>query len=67
MKILFAVDKTRFFYIQQFIDELEKHNLTCKLIDDLDIYDDSKFTKKYLGMCILLCRKSVMAIKLANT
>ena len=48
MKILFAVDKTRFFYIQQFIDELEKHNLTCKLIDDLDIYDDSKFTKKYL-------------------
>ena len=48
MKILFAVDKTRFFYIQQFIDELEKNNIICKIIDDLDIYDDSKFAKKYL-------------------
>ena len=48
MKILFAVDKTRFFYIKQFIDELEKNNVTCKIIDDLDIYDNSKFGKKYL-------------------
>lgn len=48
MKILFAVDKTRFFYIKQFIDELKKNNITCKIIDDLDIYDDSKFGKKYL-------------------
>lgn len=48
MKILFAVDKTRFFYIKQFIDELEKNNIICKLIDDLDIYDNSKFAKKYL-------------------
>jgi glycosyltransferase involved in cell wall biosynthesis len=48
MKILFAVDKTRFFYIKQFIDELEKNNVTCKIVDDLDIYDNSKFGKKYL-------------------
>ena len=30
-------------------------------------YGWKKFTKKYLGMCILLYRKSAMAIKLTNT
>jgi len=48
MKILFAVDKTRFFYIKQLITELEKNDIICRIIDDLDIYDNSKFGKKYL-------------------
>ena len=48
MKILFAIDKTRFNYIIPFTDELSKYNIECKIIDDLDIYDDSKTNKKIL-------------------
>ena len=46
MKILFAIDKTRFNYIIPFTDELSKYNIECKIIDDLDIYDNSKINNK---------------------
>lgn len=46
MKILFAVDKNRFFLINQFVDELRRKEVDCLVIDDLDIYDNN--VSKYL-------------------
>ena len=47
-KLLFAVDKSRFFHISQFAESLEKKGIKCKVIDDLDIYDSEFADKKYL-------------------
>jgi len=47
-KLLIAVDKTRFFYMKQFANALKQRDIDCQIIDDLDIYGDSKFGKKYL-------------------
>ena len=48
MKLLIAVDKSRFPHIEQFSEELKKKGIECLVIDDLDIYDDSKFDKRFL-------------------
>ena len=48
MKLLIAVDKTRFLYLQRFSTELKKKGIESLVVDDLDIYDNSKFNKKYL-------------------
>ncbi len=46
MRLLIAVDKTRFDYLIPFVDVLSKYNIKCKIIDDLKIYDDSFFFNK---------------------
>ena len=47
MKVLIAADKSRFFYLKQFTDALNKQKMECNLVCDLDIYD--KLTnKKYI-------------------
>ena len=48
MKLLIAIDKSRFYHIEQFSEELKKKGIECLVIDDLDIYDDSKFDKRFL-------------------
>ena len=48
MKLLIAVDKSRFSHIERFSSELEKKGIECLVIDDLDIYDNSKFDKRIL-------------------
>ena len=48
MRLLIAVDKTRFFYMNQFASALKLKGVNCQIIDDLDIYGNSKFGKKYL-------------------
>jgi len=48
MKLLFAVDKKRFFLIVQFANELKKRGIECLIIDDLDIYDKDNVGSKYL-------------------
>ena len=48
MRLLIAVDKTRFFYMNQFASALKLKGVDCQIIDDLDIYGNSKFGKKYL-------------------
>jgi len=48
LKLLIAIDKSRFYHIEQFSEELKKKGLECLVIDDLDIYDDSKFDKRFL-------------------
>ena len=45
-KLLFAIDKSRQSYISQFAKSLEKKDIKCKIIDDLDIYDSSLTNKK---------------------
>ena len=48
MKLLIAVDRKRFFLIDQFADELRKKGIECLIIDDLDIYDKDEPGNKYL-------------------
>jgi len=48
LKLLIAIDKSRFYHIEQFSEELKKKGIECLVIDDLDIYDDSKFDKRFL-------------------
>ena len=48
MKLLIAVDKNRFFYINQFASELKKNGIDCLVINDLDIYDKINSSNKYL-------------------
>ena len=48
LKLLIAVDKARFSYMEKFSDELKKKGIESLIIDDLDIYSDSKLNKKYL-------------------
>src|SRR3989344_2704231 len=48
VRLLIAVDKTRFFYMKQFGDALLDHNVQYLLINDLEIYDAYKFSNKYL-------------------
>ena len=60
LKLLFAVSETaaktgdfrRHFIISQFADVLTKKCLDCKIINDLDIYGNSKLNKKYLIMVL---------------
>jgi len=46
LRLLIAVDKTRFDYLIPFVDILSKYNIKCKIIDDLKIYDNSFFLNK---------------------
>ena len=56
LKLLFAISETavktgdfrRHFIISQFAGALRKKGVNCKIIDDLDIYGNSKLNKKYL-------------------
>jgi glycosyltransferase involved in cell wall biosynthesis len=48
LKLLIAVDRKRFFLIDQFADELRKKGIECLVIDDLDIYDKDEPGNKYL-------------------
>ena len=48
MKILFALDKSRFFDIKQLALELKKFNIEYFLIDDLSIYNKSLWSNKIL-------------------
>ena len=48
MKIIFAIDKTRFFYINELGGELKKYGIEYFLIDDLSIYDKSLWSNKIL-------------------
>jgi len=48
LKLLFAVDRKRFFLINQFVDELRRKGIDCLVIDDLDIYDKDDVGSKYL-------------------
>jgi len=48
LKLLIAVDKSRFSHIEQFSEELKKKGIECLVIDDLDIYDGSKLDKRFL-------------------
>jgi len=48
LKLLIAVDRKRFFLIDQFADELRKKGIECLIIDDLDIYDKDEPGNKYL-------------------
>ena len=48
MKLLIAVDKSRFSHIEQFSEELKKKGIECLVIDDLDIYHGSKLDKRFL-------------------
>ena len=47
LKVLIAVDKSRFLILKPFVNELMKLGLECKMIDDLDIYGNSILNKKY--------------------
>ena len=48
MRLLIAVDKARFHNLKQLGDELRRHGIDYKLIDDLDIYDKSVIFDKYV-------------------
>ncbi len=47
MKLLIAVDRSRFFYMKQFANALSKQKIECNLVYDLDIYDKTPSNKKY--------------------
>lgn len=47
LKVLIAVDKSRFLILKPFVNELIKLGIECKMIDDLDIYSNSILDKKY--------------------
>ena len=48
LRLLIAVDKTRVNHLTPFVNALSKYNIECKIIDDLEIYDNSLFSKKIL-------------------
>ena len=48
MRIIFAIDKTRFPYINQLCEKLEGKGIECFLVDDLSIYEKSIFSNKIL-------------------
>jgi len=48
LKLLIAVDESRFVYLRQFGDALKNHGFEYKLIDDLDIYYQNNLSNKYL-------------------
>ena len=39
MKILFGVSPSKIFHVKEFVDELEKLNIECKLVLDTDVSD----------------------------
>ena len=45
MKMLIAIDESRFDYLLPFADALSKYGIECKIINDLEIYDNSKNNK----------------------
>ena len=47
LKLLIAVDKSRFAHLKPFVNEILKVGIDCKVIDDLSIYGKSVFDKKY--------------------
>jgi len=48
MKLLIAVDKTRFHNLKQFGDQIQKFGVEYKLVDDLDIYDKVNSNNRFL-------------------
>ena len=48
LKLLIAVDKARFHNLKQLGNELTKYEIDYRLIDDLDIYDESGIFDKYV-------------------
>ncbi|RDJ32153.1 MAG: glycosyltransferase [Crenarchaeota archaeon] len=48
MRVLIAADKSRFFDLRQFGNELLRNEIDYKIVDDLEIYDDSISGKKFL-------------------
>ena len=48
MRLLIAIDKTRVKHLAPFVSALSKYNIECKIVDDLEIYDNSVFSKKIL-------------------
>ena len=48
MRLLIAVDKSRFHNIRQLAEELTRYGIIYKLIDDLDIYDKPGIFDKYI-------------------
>ncbi len=48
MKMLIAIDRTRFDYLVSFVEALSKYDVECKIIDDLEIYDNSKIMGRAL-------------------
>lgn len=48
MKLLIAVDKTRFHNLKQFGEKLQKFGIEYKLVDDLDIYEGLNSKYKFL-------------------
>ena len=52
MKIIFAIDRSRFYDIEQLGRELEKFNIEYFLIDDLSIYNKSLCSNKILKWII---------------
>ena len=47
MRIIFAIDKTRFPYMKELCKELEKYHIEYLLVDDLDIYNKNTIKSKY--------------------
>jgi len=47
LRLLIAIDKSRFSYLKPFAQELSKLGIDCKITDDLGIYDNSILDKKY--------------------
>jgi glycosyltransferase involved in cell wall biosynthesis len=47
MKLLIAEDKSRASHLDEFCIELEKLGIECKIIGDLDIFNDDGLIKKY--------------------
>lgn len=48
MKMLIAIDKSRFDYLLPFADALSKYGIECKIINDLEIYDDPKMGRRII-------------------
>ena len=48
LRIIFAIDKSRYDYLVPLTNFLSKNNIECKIINDLDIYDNSFFSNKIL-------------------
>ena len=54
MRIIFAIDKTRFPYMKELCKELQKFHIEYLLIDDLDIYNKETIKSKYFRWIKLL-------------
>jgi len=65
LRLLIAVDKNRFEYLLPFTKELSKYNIECKIINDLEIYGNSIFSKK-ISRWLFTPKKFKTLIKIFN-